>query len=116
MRVLVCGSRIWTDSQFILNYLSELSDVECIIEGDARGADKMAGDAANLLNIPVEVYKPNWGEYGKAAGIIRNGEMLKDGKPDLVVAFSDDIENSKGTKHMVSIAERAGVETVVVTH
>ena len=42
--------------------------------------------------------------------------MLDQGKPSLVLAFHDDIENSKGTKHMVKIAREAGVEVRIVTH
>lgn len=38
--------------------------------------------------------------------------MLKEGKPDLVVAFPT--EKSKGTWHMVDIARKAGVEVIVV--
>jgi len=40
--------------------------------------------------------------------------MLKDNPDiDLVVAFHDDIENSKGTKHMVNIAQKNGIKTLL---
>jgi hypothetical protein len=42
--------------------------------------------------------------------------MLTEGSPDLVLAFHDDLERSKGTKHMVGIARKAKVPVRVVFH
>ena len=36
--------------------------------------------------------------------------------PNLVLAFHDDIESSRGTKNMVAIARKAGVPVEVITH
>ena len=47
-------------------------------------------------------------KYWKAAGPARNREMLKE-KPDIVLAFHNDIEKSKGTKDMVMAANKAGI-------
>jgi hypothetical protein len=41
--------------------------------------------------------------------------MLRLTSPDLVLAFHPDITQSKGTKHMVGIAEAAGVPVKVFT-
>ena len=89
---------------------------DVIIEGDARGADRMAGEIAKELKIPLEVYPADWNQYGKAAGPIRNTQMLKEGKPDKVLAFHDDIDSSKGTAHMVKIALKAGIPVLIVKH
>ena len=35
--------------------------------------------------------------------------MLVEGKPDIVVAFHNEIENSKGTKNMVNQALKKGL-------
>ena len=51
---------------------------------------------------------------GGAAGAIRNGQMLTEGKPDLVVAFHGNISISKGTKNMVEQATKAGIRCIVV--
>ena len=39
--------------------------------------------------------------------------MLEEGKPDKVLAFHEDIESSKGTKHMVKISQEAGIPVEV---
>lgn len=80
-----------------------------IIEGDAKGADRAASDWAVCNYSKHEVYPADWQRHGKAAGPIRNRQMLNEGKPDLVVAFP----GGAGTAHMVSIAKVAGVEVIV---
>lgn len=112
----MCGSRTWTDGDLVYRFLEGVPSVDCVIEGGARGADRLSKEAANKLCIKVEEYKPDWKQYGKRAGILRNTEMLEQGKPDLVIAFTDDLDNSKGTRHMVSISRDAKVPTIVIGH
>lgn len=88
----------------------------CVIEGEARGADTIGREAADVLMIPVLRYPANWAQFGKAAGPRRNQEMLDKGKPDLVCAFHDDLKNSKGTKDMIRRARQAGIEVRHFSH
>ena len=49
MRVLVCGGRDFADSALLYGVLDELNRTKtiiCVIEGDARGADRLAGQWA----------------------------------------------------------------------
>ena len=115
MRLLVCGDRDWTDKEAIYNEIVFLAP-DVIIEGGARGADSMARDIAILYDITLVSFPADWPKYGKAAGPIRNQQMLELGKPDLVLAFHDDLDNSKGTKDMVNRARKSGVEVIVWTH
>lgn len=111
-RVLICGDRNWTDYETVVKELSKVHQsegVEIVIEGDANGADRLGGVAATVLGIPFKAYPANWKKFGKQADPIRNMQMLTEGKPTLVMAFHDFIDNSKGTKHMVKIASEAGV-------
>lgn len=87
-----------------------------IVHGGARGADRMAGHVAKGLGYPVHVHEADWNAHGKAAGILRNQEML-DRHPDieLVLAFHDDLAHSKGTGDMVRRARAAGIPVNVVT-
>lgn len=90
-----------------------------IIEGGAPGADSIAwafADWNQMMWADIEHIhiEPDWKKYGKRAGYIRNQRMLDEGKPNLVIAFSHDLENSKGTKMMVDIARKAGVKTYVI--
>lgn len=116
MRVLVCGDRNWTDTTSIMNALYLLKKKHkhlIVINGGARGADTLGNECARELKLGTVQYLADWNKYGKSAGPIRNQQMLKEGKPDLVLAFHPDLSKSKGTKHMVEIARKAGVEVIV---
>lgn len=117
-RVLICGDRNWENFQLIIDTLSKIQQergVEVVIEGEAKGADTCGKVAAERLGIPVEPHPALWRKYGLKAGPIRNREMLKDGRPTLVLAFHNYIENSKGTKDMVNTARAAGVPVHIIT-
>ena len=61
-----------------------------------------------------EDYPADWDRFGRAAGPIRNKQMLDEGKPTLVIAVHEDISKSKGTKNMVEQAEKRGIDVLVV--
>ncbi len=111
MRVLVCGSRHFTDETLMKEVLDKYA-ITTLIEGEARGADTLSRLYAEGLGIPVSSFPADWLSHGKAAGPIRNKQMLDIGQPDLVIAFM--FKDSRGTKNMVEQAEKAGVETVVI--
>lgn len=109
LKVLVCGGRNFNDAMTLGSWLGGIHKshgIDLIIHGAAPGADFMAGKFAKWAGIPVKEYPADWRKNGKAAGPIRNAEMLKDSAPDLVIAF----EGGKGTADMVERAKRAGVE------
>ena len=113
MKVLVCGDRNWINSTAMIREFEKLPKDTVIIEGDARGADKWAGKLGkSLFGFEIVVVPADWEKYGRSAGPIRNKVML-DMKPDLVLAFHSNIEESKGTKNMVAIARRAGVDVKI---
>lgn len=108
-RVLVCGDRDWTCARCIGRLMTSLGLDAVVIEGEARGADRMARIAAIGRGLSVDRYPALWNTYGPAAGPIRNRQMLVDGKPTRIVAFHNDIESSRGTKNMVEQGRRAGL-------
>ena len=114
MKVLFCGDRNWDNEAPIRTALLELLPDTIIIHGGARGADKIAGRIAKEMGFTVVEVPANWEKYGKAAGSIRNREMLSLG-PELVFAFHKNINESKGTKHMLKIAKDAGIDTILIT-
>lgn len=116
MRVLICGSRDWNDAAMIRNDICKFPAGTVIIEGEARGADSIARDVAITLGFEVLRFPADWDRYHRAAGVIRNQQMLDEGRPDLVVAYHDDIENSKGTRDMIARARKAGIRVVVRKH
>lgn len=109
MRVLICGDREWADYEAIERVVWRMPSGSVVIEGDARGADKMAGMAAAARGLEVLVFPAQWDMYGKRAGVLRNQQMLDDGKPDIVVYCHDALDESKGTKDMVARATKAGI-------
>lgn len=116
LRVLVCGSRYWEDRDFLYAVLDDLplEEIEAVIEGEAPGADTMAREWAEARGIGGKVLKfpAQWELYGRAAGPIRNKQMLVEGKPTVCIAFSDDLTKSRGTKNMVDQARAAGINTI----
>lgn len=46
--------------------------------------------------------------WGNAAGMVRNNVML-DLRPDIVLAFHDDLARSRGTAHCVREAQLRGI-------
>jgi len=112
---LVCGDRRWKHGAAPIIEALRQYGATSVIHGAAKGADTCGDFAAKTLRLPVQSFPAEWDRHGKAAGPIRNQRMLTEGKPDLVLAFHDDIEGSKGTKDMVARATRAGVRCVVLS-
>jgi hypothetical protein len=124
-RVLVTGDRRWADQHQIQVVLDNLLESHpeglVIIEGCANGADRLAevwakqmgqaGDPVDLWHYPAQ-----WEALGRAAGPSRNVRMLREGQPDEVHAFHDDLGSSRGTAHMVRIAMAAGVHVRLHSH
>lgn len=115
MRLLVCGDRNWSNHAYIydvLNRCSLLFKIDAIVEGAARGADAIAASWAIANQVTLDSYPAEWETFGKAAGPRRNQQMLNT-KPDLVIAFHNDLPSSKGTKDMVERAKKAGLHVWV---
>jgi len=113
MRVLVCGGRDFEDQDLLdrtLDRINEERGISTIIHGLARGADRMGGEYARVHAIPVLEFPADWGKYGRKAGYVRNARMLKEGQPELVVAFP----GGKGTMNMVNQAIDAHIGVYVV--
>lgn len=113
MKILVCGSRIWTSYERIAEVLGRYFPISEIIHGGCVGADAMAGDYAKATDTKCTVYPADWNRYGKAAGPIRNRLML-DQKPNLVIAFHEEIDKSKGTRDCYEEAIRRGIPVHLV--
>ena len=114
MKILICGDRNWIDKNKIYSRVSKLNCTEdIIITGGARGADFLANIVARDLKFNTIVKMADWQKYGRSAGPIRNRQML-DLKPDLVIAFHSNIEQSKGTKDCITEASKRGIKVEVI--
>lgn len=114
-RILVCGSRYWTDDNTIRKILKKYPTSTTIIHGGCRGVDNIAGRIARELGMKVDVFPAQWNKYGRSAGPKRNEKMLKEGKPDLVLVFHEDIANSKGSWDMLNRVIKTGVPYKIFT-
>jgi hypothetical protein len=114
MRILICGDRNWNNFKVIEDFILTLPKDTVIIEGDCRRADKISGYLARKHGLEVLVFPAKWEKYGNAAGPIRNKQMLDEGKPDLVVAFHNDLEHSKGTQNTVNQAMKVNIEVKII--
>lgn len=112
-RVLVCGGRdkrSLEDRVLVWQVLDRVRPAT-VISGGAPGIDTFAAEWARSVGAMSIVFYAQWDVYGRAAGPIRNGRMLKEGAPSLVIAFP----GGRGTANMVKQARAAGVQVLVVS-
>ena len=119
MRILVCGGRTFgltaDERIFVMRCLEQFavensihfnpddnwlpSDI-FVIAGGAKGVDTLAIEWAVVNWLEFKEFPADWKMHGKAAGHIRNKQMLDEGKPDIVLAFP----GGRGTSNMVKQA------------
>lgn len=113
--IIICGDRNGDYNYFyskIKDVLIKYKDY-MLINGGCKGIDSYSTQIAKELNIPVKIYYADWKKYGKGAGPIRNREMLKE-NPEIVIAFHQDINNSKGTLDMLNISKKNNIKTLLI--
>ncbi len=121
MRVIICGSRDWSDHRAIQDILSGYrqfdQEVTIVHGGCPSGADAIADAIARGFGLTVEVHPADWGTHGKVAGPRRNLEMAKLGA-DMCWAFKNGFNwnlSKGGTENMVLCASKCGIPTFVVS-
>ena len=115
---VVTGSRDWTNRYKIYDSLIKVNPY-MVIHGGARGADSIAGEWCNdsgkiCLQVPAL-----WEFHGRAAGNIRNVQMLEIAKAIaeyknqslLLLAFP--LSHSIGTFNCIKSAQSMGIEVHV---
>lgn len=103
MKLAIVGSRTFNDYEMVKEALKDLAITE-IVSGGAKGADTLAEKYAAENSIPVKVFKPEWGKYGRGAGPKRNKQIVD--YADKVIAFWDG--ESRGTKSSIDLATEQG--------
>jgi hypothetical protein len=103
-RIAVVGSRALRPEREIRELLAGLPADTVIITGGAVGVDTVAEQLARERGLAVEVCRPAWHVYGRAAGMIRNGQIVQ--MADEVVAFWD--QHSPGTRSTIRLVRHSG--------
>lgn len=114
MKLAIIGSRGFTDYDFLKKNVStflERNSLTCthIVSGGAKGADTLGHRYALEHQLEMIVFRPDWKQFGKRAGFIRNTEIIENA--DIVIAFWDG--SSNGTKDAVDKAIALNKRTIV---
>ena len=111
MKLIIAGSRTFTDYQFLCQTLApERHRLTEVMHGGARGADQLGFRWALQHHIRSRCCAADWERFGKAAGVRRNHQMAQAG--DVLIAFWDG--QSPGTAHMVQCMRQLGKPVVVI--
>jgi hypothetical protein len=114
MKLAVVGSRDIVDEELIFNSInSVIKDVGgdvTIISGGARGVDSIAVKWAKDNNVPFIEFRADWNKFGKAAGMIRNKDIIRE--CDTVLAIWDG--KSKGTENSIKLGYSLNKNVVVI--
>ena len=128
LRIIVAGSRGFYDYQLLsdtlMDYLAEMDDKDIVdnpsqvkfISGTCRGADVLGEHFAYTYEYEVIRFSVAWDRYGDSAGYRCNAEMAKYASEAYGVLFAFWDGQSKGTKHMIDLAKRYGLEVHVVNY
>lgn len=106
MRVIVCGGRDYTDREAAFAALDRFhaqKGITCLIQGGATGADALAYEWALLRRVIAHNVPADWSKHGKAAGPIRNQQMIDKYRPNALIAFP----GGRGTDDMMKRAKAA---------
>lgn len=123
MKLIIAGGRDFNDKvlatkafgafeQEILERTGVERPFKEVVSGGARGADRVGEFVANLYNIPVKQFIPDWEGLGKKAGHVRNHAMGD--YADALLAFWDG--SSRGTAGMIRYAQKLGIYVKVVNY
>lgn len=113
IRIVVCGGREYLDEvelYAVLDRLHAERGISSLAHGCAPGADSLADAWGRERGIQTRGYPANWYRYGFSAGPIRNGKMLDEHAPQVVVAFP----GGRGTADCIAQARRKGIDVMEV--
>lgn len=109
MTVIITGGRWYRDMERIFTELDKLEPT-LIVHGGASGADFLAKFYAQERGIPCRVFEALWEKHGRAAGPLRNEQMLSSYPDALVLAFP----GGSGTRDCVRQALDGGMHVVQI--
>jgi len=113
MKVIIAGSRTINDYSLLEKVIKDsefaINEVIC---GNAKGVDKLGEQWAKRHNMPIKYFEPEWDLYGKAAGVMRNQEMVD--YADALIAIQE--KKSKGTEDIIRRARHDNIKLYVFNY
>ena len=114
-RLLITGSRYFNDAALMHAAISDaVSTLRgfgftriVLVHGGARGADTLAAQIGRSIGLEIEAHPARWDVFGRAAGPVRNREMVELGA-DLVLAFP--VGESRARAGACSLLRRRGAQ------
>ena len=111
MKVIIAGSRTFTDYQCLCQVLApDRHRITQVLTGGARGAEQLGYRWAWKHAVKHQRFRADWERFGKSAGVRRNFQMAQAG--DILITFWD--ERSAGTAHLMQCMRQVGKPVVVI--
>jgi hypothetical protein len=107
--IAIVGSRDFSNLELVRKFVANMDERDIVVTGGARGVDTAAQATALDYGLTVRVIKPDWKRYKRAAGMIRNEQIVE--AADEVVAFWDG--ESRGTEDTINKARKAGKPVLI---
>lgn len=115
MRCIIAGTRKVTNYGLLLRALDECGwrdEITSVVSGCAKGGDLLGETWATSQGLPILRHPANWRRDGRAAGPLRNTEMVKNA--DALIALWDGASN--GTRDVIMKARAAGLRVFVLEY
>ena len=106
----VVGSRGYQDMDEFKSVVDKYTVNSFVSGGCPSGADRLVEIYAKQKKIPITVIPAKWSEFGRAAGPIRNKEIVE--IADGMIAFWDN--ESRGTKSSIDLAKKKGIPVIII--
>lgn len=121
-RLLISGSRDWSDKLTITRELAVFArehgqDVVLVSGACYKGADLICESVGKTFGWIIETHPAKWdkkpdGSYNRGAGFKRNELMVNLGADACLVFIKD---GSAGASHTAGLAQKAEINTKVIT-
>jgi hypothetical protein len=113
MHLAIVGYRGFTDETVFMEtmqaFVAKYGLPELVVSGGAAGADTMGELWAAICGIPTRILTPDWRRYGRAAGLMRNTDIVA--ACTHMVAFPS--IHGKGTQDSIRKAQQAKKVVVI---
>jgi hypothetical protein len=111
MKVIIAGSRTITNYSLVVEAVKKSGfEITEVVSGGAGGVDRLGEEWAFEHKVPVKKFPADWKKHGKAAGMIRNKQMVE--YSDALIAIWD--SQSPGTANTIKNAKKKGIKLYVL--